>query len=83
MDNVWLTINRNYLHQVKQYLIECEYKPEFDNMPIKLIQKMLDSAIIEITKLQNEINSLKKENSILKQSEVVKFSDDKHEYRKV
>ena len=65
MDNAWVAVNKNYLYQIKQYLIECEYKPEFDNMPIKLMQKILNSAVIEITKLQNENNILEKENSKL------------------
>ena len=65
MDNAWVAVNKNNLYRIKQYLIECEYKPEFDNMPIKLMQKILNSAVIEITKLQNENNILEKENSKL------------------
>ena len=65
MDNAWLAVNRNYLYQIKKYLIECEYKPEFDNMPILLIQKIIKGATIEIAKLQSENNSLEKEIEIL------------------
>ena len=75
MDNVWLSINRSYLDQIIKYLTECEYRPEFDNMPILLIQKMIKGAAMEITKLQSEKNNLENEIKKLKKSCIIKLSD--------
>ena len=75
MDNAWVAVNKNNLYRIKQYLIECEYKPEFDNMPILLIQKMINGAAMEITKLQSEKNNLENEIKKLKKSCIIKLSD--------
>ena len=75
MDNAWLAVNRKYLDQIIKYLTECEYKPEFDNMPILLIQRIIKGAAIEIAKLQSEKNNLENEVKKLKESCIIKLSD--------
>jgi hypothetical protein len=66
MNNTWLEVNKSFFDKIKKFLIECEYKPEYQNFPIILIQKIMNGCIVEIKKLQLENNNLKKEISQLK-----------------
>lgn len=61
MINVWVSRYAKQLVQLKQFLTECEYKPEYDNFPIRTIQTIFNGAEAEINKLQNEVEMLKKE----------------------
>lgn len=60
-NNTWLELNKKYFDQIKRYLTECEYKPEFDNFPIIPIQTILNGAELEIRKLQLKNISLNEE----------------------
>ena len=66
MNNTWLEVNKRFLDQIKRFLTECEYKPEFDEFPIIPIQTILRGAESEIRKLQIKNISLKEEISQLR-----------------
>jgi hypothetical protein len=62
--NTFLTAHAHPLEQMKKFLTECEYKPEFDDFPLRPLQKILNGAEAEIRRLHNENAQLK---SALKQ----------------
>lgn len=62
--NTFLTTHARPLEQMKKFLTECEYKPEFDDFPLRPLQKILNGAEAEIRRLHNENAQLK---SALKQ----------------
>ena len=57
--NTWLTTNAHPLEQLKKFLTECEYKPEFDDFPLRPLQKILNGSEAEIRRLHNENAQLK------------------------
>jgi peptidoglycan hydrolase CwlO-like protein len=59
--NSWIRANTALLLNIKQKLIECEYLPEYDDFPLREIQKLLNGAEAEIMRLNSEIHSLKEE----------------------
>lgn len=67
MRNNWIAMNTHPLVQIKKFLTECEYKPEFDDFPLRPIQKLLNGAEAEINKLQNEVETLRNQVKKLKQ----------------
>ena len=69
MINSWVRGNSNHLLQIKKFLTECEYKPEFDDFPLRPIQKLLNGAEAEINKLQNDITLLKAEILVIKKTD--------------
>lgn len=62
MRNTWVTVNAEKLAGIKHFLIECEYKPEYDDFPIREIQSILNGLEAEVNKLYNEVTVLKKHN---------------------
>jgi len=66
MNNTWLEVNKRFLDQIKRFLTECEYKPEFDEFPVIPVQTILKGAELEIRKLQIKNISLKEEISQLR-----------------
>lgn len=58
-NNTWLTANAHPLEQMKKFLTECEYKPEFDDFPLRPLQKILNGAEAEVRRLHNENAQLK------------------------
>lgn len=59
MTNTWMLANARPLAQMKQFLTECEYKPEFDDFPLRPLQKILNGAEAEVLRLHNEVETLK------------------------
>ncbi len=59
MINTWIRANANQLAQIKKFLTECEYKPEFDEFPLRPIQRLLNGSEAEINRLQHELQMLK------------------------
>lgn len=57
--NTFLTAHARPLEQMKKFLTECEYKPEFDDFPLRPLQKILNGAEAEIRRLHNENAQLK------------------------
>jgi hypothetical protein len=58
-NNTWLTVHAHPLEQMRKFLTECEYKPEYDNFPLRPLQKILNGAAAEISRLHNENAQLK------------------------
>lgn len=58
-NNTWLTTNARPLEQLKKFLTECEYQPEYDEFPLRPLQKILNGAEAEIRRLHNENAMLK------------------------
>ena len=71
MINTWIRGNAAPLLQIKGFLTECEYKPEFDDFPLRPIQKLLNGAEAEINRLQNENEIYKQEIRNLKKTDNV------------
>jgi len=63
MGNAWISTNEKTISMILHLLAECEYRPEFDNFPLRVIQKIIVGAKEEILRLQRELDSLKKENN--------------------
>lgn len=58
--NTWIQQNTKHLTDIRKFLIECEYKPEFDNFPVRTIQKLLNGLEAELNRLQRENEVMKK-----------------------
>ena len=65
MENNWLRGNITPLTQIKRFLTECEYLPEFDDFPLRPLQKLLNGAEAEIKRLQIQNDKLTAEMKIL------------------
>lgn len=57
--NPWIRMNTTKLVNLKQFLTECEFKPEYDNFPLREIQKLFNGFELEIIKLERENQDLK------------------------
>jgi len=60
MRNTWVTVNGEKLAAMKLFLTECEYKPEYDNFPVRKLQLLLNGLEAEVNKLYNETIALKR-----------------------
>ena len=62
-NNVWVDSNKFKLEAIKRHLIEDSYKTDSspDALNPMYINNMLDGAIVEIIRLQKEVDSLKLE----------------------
>lgn len=67
--NTWVRGNANHLAQIKKFLTECEYRPEYDDFPLRPIQKLLNGAEAEINRLQNELMTAKAELEAVKKKQ--------------
>ena len=65
MQNKWLSANLATIGRIKRLLMEMEYKPIFQDLPLQMVQHLLDGFIREISKLQEEVDQLKNEIAIL------------------
>jgi len=70
--NTWLTTHAQPLEQMKKFLTECEYKPEFDDFPLRPLQKILNGSEAEIRRLHNENAQLKSALNQLNEANKVK-----------
>jgi hypothetical protein len=55
LKNQWLIQNNRSFQALKRQLMEYQYKG-LNDLPSRTIQAMLESAIIEISKLQRELD---------------------------
>lgn len=55
LNNQWLIQNNRQFQALKKFLIENEYKGQSE-LPNRHIQAILESAIIEVQRLQKELN---------------------------
>jgi hypothetical protein len=76
MQNQWLSANLANIGRIRQLLTEMEYKPIFQDLPLRTVQGLLNGFINEISKLQEEADQLKKENvELLRKLEKVEKKD--------
>jgi len=56
LNNQWLVQNNRPFQAMKRQLMEYQYKG-LDELPARTIQAMLESSIIEISRLQRELDA--------------------------
>jgi len=56
VDNQWLQVNNKPIQHLKKQLLEYSYRGQ-DDLPVRTIRGTIDSAIIEIGRLQRELDS--------------------------
>lgn len=66
MQNQWLSANLAGIAKIRRLLTEWEYKPIFQDYPLRQIQLTLSGFENEVNKLQEQVNTLFKENEKLK-----------------
>jgi len=59
--NQWLETSRRALERVRPLLIEYEFRPEYQDIPLRLIQWLLNGFENEVRKLQSEVDLLKRQ----------------------
>jgi hypothetical protein len=59
MNNSWLNSNKRNIEQIKRIMVEAEYRPEFQSLPLRTIQQVLNGAEAEILRLQKELEQKK------------------------
>ena len=59
--NTFIRTNAKGIVNLKRRLIESEYLPEYNNFPIREIQRLLNGFEAEVRRLQLEVNNLKNE----------------------
>lgn len=74
LKNQWLLQNNRPFQALKRQLMEYQYKG-LDDLPARTIQGMLESAIIEIARMQRELDSLTAEIKMLVSKESVTEAD--------
>lgn len=57
--NTFIRTNATNILRIKRRLIESEYLPEYNNFPIREIQRILNGYEAEVRRLQGEVNILK------------------------
>ena len=57
--NTWLVSNKKLIDQVLRSMIEAEYVQEYEQLPLRAVQRLLRGAEVEIIKLQNLVNQKK------------------------
>lgn len=55
--NAWVLANKRNMEAVKRQMIEAEYRPEFQTLPVKTIQQLLNGAEAEILRLQKLLDA--------------------------
>jgi hypothetical protein len=60
INNIWVQTHHKEISAIKRQLIEYNYSGAYGgSLPLMKVNNLLDGALIEITKLQNENNLLK------------------------
>lgn len=57
--NEWLTMNKPRIEGLKRTLTEMTFKNEYEAVPLRQILQLIEANILEIVKLQREIDLLK------------------------
>ncbi len=60
INNQWLVQNNRPFQALKRQLVEYSYKG-LDDLPVRTIQGMMESAIFEIARLQRELDAANNE----------------------
>lgn len=58
MKNQWLQMNQKKIDDMQYHLTELAYKNENPGVPIAEYRGLIGAAVVEIKKLQDEINKL-------------------------
>jgi hypothetical protein len=74
LKNQWLVQNNRPFQALKRQLMEYQYKG-LDDLPSRTIQGMMESAVIEIARLQRELDSANEEIKQLKSTDTVTKKD--------
>ncbi len=61
MENEWLKINNRKIDAMKYQLTELSYKNENPGVPIIEYHGLIKAAVLEIQRLQREVNKLSEE----------------------
>lgn len=62
MKNKWLEINEKFINHIMRQCVERSLKSSYkDEIPFESLNRIIRGSIIEIEKLQNEVDSLKKQ----------------------
>lgn len=57
--NAWLDSNKRNMESVKRLMVEAEYRPEFQSLPLRTIQSIINGAEAEILRLQKLLDEKK------------------------
>lgn len=76
LQNQWLIQNNRQVQALKRQLLEYQYKG-MEDLPARTIQAILESAIIEIGRMQRELDTLNAEMKVLKNKEAAPIKNEK------
>ena len=62
MSNSWIQMNKPQVDKINYMLIELEFRPEFNTLPLRTIQSLFKGATSEIDRLQRLVDKLHNEN---------------------
>jgi hypothetical protein len=69
MANIWFETNKRKIERIKRQLIEYNYAGNYGGaIPLMEVNNIIDGMIIEIIKMDRELQALKNENIKLKES---------------
>ena len=58
-ENAWVRSNKRNIENIKRLMVEAEYRPEFQSLPLRTIQQVLNGAEAEILRLQRLLDEKK------------------------
>ncbi len=61
MENEWLKINKRKIDAIQYHLTELSFKNENPSVPIVEYHGLIKAAVLEIQRLQREVNRLSEE----------------------
>ena len=69
MANIWFETNKRKIEKIKRQLIEYNYAGNYGGaIPLMEVNNIIDGMIIEIVKMDRELQALKNENAKLKET---------------
>lgn len=78
MANIWFETNKRKIEAIKRQLIEYNYAGNYGGaIPLMEVNNIIDGLIIEVTKMDKEIASLKE--ALLQANSKEKTADDAEE----
>jgi hypothetical protein len=70
MSNIWFETNKKRIEKIKRQLIEYNYAGSYGgSINLMEVNNIIDGLLIEVTKLEKEMNELKNKVKILKEKE--------------
>ena len=74
LKNQWLIQNNRPFQGIKRLLVEYDYKG-LDELPSRTIQAMMESAIIEIGRMQRELDAVNEKVKLMESQDTVTKKD--------